>query len=253
MNTDSPIFELVGVGESAGILTDKSIVGHRDHLIKELVALKPDSRDFLAVGSSVVRDAKQLLKKVEVARETVKGPVLELSRKIDAIAKEFRTELAAEVDTVERQIGEIVRKEREARIAEEARIKAEQEKILAEELARKAELQAKIDKTKSAAKKEDLAMQMEQVDADTVADLQKLAPALAESRTPILSGGSQVRARWTATVTDWKQAFEHCPQVFDVTFSASKFQMWAKLNDVGGELPLIPGITTSMELKASIR
>lgn len=73
----------------------------------------------------VLRDLSKFLKDIEDSRETVKAPVLKVSREIDAIAKELVAKVRIEADRISKLCGTFEAEER--RKAEDARRAAEAE------------------------------------------------------------------------------------------------------------------------------
>lgn len=126
-------------------------------------------------AAEVLKELKAFTRGIESARKDVKAPVLELSKRIDDLAKELNGELDREADRISKLIGtwqaeqnriaeEARRKawEEEQRIRREAEAKerAEQERLAAEQRAREeearkvqAELEAKAARARSEAGK----------------------------------------------------------------------------------------------------
>lgn len=96
----------------------------RDNLLKEASAVTTVT-DRLDADSAlpVLRALNSFLSEVESQRETAKAPVLDLGRKIDALAKELTTALKLEEDRISKLCGSFEAEER--RKAEDARRKAD--------------------------------------------------------------------------------------------------------------------------------
>ncbi len=137
---------------------------HRDALLehsKRIVTVK--TLEEAEEVMTAMRELKAFTRQIEVSHETVKRPVLELTRAIDALKRELNDDVLAEAERLGKAHGafqalekqkadEAMRKarEEEARILREAQEKerAEQEKIRKEEAERQAKeraIQAELD------------------------------------------------------------------------------------------------------------
>lgn len=99
---------------------------HRDELLERsatVVAVKDrlDADD----ATNVLRDLKAYSAAIEAARVSAKGPVLDVGRKIDALAKELAEKTTAEANRIAKVVGAFEAEER--RKLEEARYQAELE------------------------------------------------------------------------------------------------------------------------------
>lgn len=126
---------------------------------------------------------KGLLRDVEKARVSVKEPVLDAGRKIDAAAKAFATELDTEVKRVERLAADFQkeedrkaaairaeeeRRQQAQREAEEAERRREQEALA--RIAAEAEKERRAALAKIQAAKDDAAREAAQIEADRLAE-----------------------------------------------------------------------------------
>ncbi len=112
---------------------------------------------------------KGLLRDVEKARVSVKAPVLDAERKIDAVAKAFATDLDAEVKRVERLAADFQKEEdRKA-----AAIRAEEE--------RRQQAQRDAEETERQKEKEALARLAAEADKERLAALLKIQQAESEA------------------------------------------------------------------------
>lgn len=127
------------------VSVEPSAVQTRDAAVsaaRAIVIVDDEFAQELAVEAQ--RELKRILKDVEQCRTTVKAPVLDITRKIDTLAKDFVAVVKEQSDRVERLLSSYALKlirEAEAkervRQAEIARVKREQE-TLAREAAEKA-------------------------------------------------------------------------------------------------------------------
>lgn len=96
-------------------------------------------------ATQALHSISKLLKDVEAARKAVKSPVLELSKKIDELAKNFSGELESEKNRISRLIGSYVAEQERKRLEEERRLseEAERKRREEEETQRKAQEEAR--------------------------------------------------------------------------------------------------------------
>jgi hypothetical protein len=185
----------------------------------------------------VQRNIKKVLSDVEKARTDIKAPVLELGRKIDALAKDFCAPLVAEaarlnqIDTA--YVVEQRKKADEAertRRAELAKIEAEKVRLAAEEARRKEAARLAELKAKEAVEAEQVAFDKQERDAANDAkakaeldritqenaateakrklaelEAQRISTANATVKRPVKTDGQNVKEVWKFEVTDLKK------------------------------------------------
>lgn len=252
METKHLIMELVGVQGNAGAIIAPDIFKERDRIVKNLLALQPSQENFVSDATIDVREAKALLQSVEGARKSIKAPVLDLGKRIDFVADDFSQVMRIQVDRLERQIGDVVRKEKEAKEKLERELQEKREAEAAEASRKEIELQAKLAKTKGVVARENLQSEIEQLRTDAVESVAESTQQLSTIRhTPILEGGSQVRGTWVAEVVDISMAFRSRPDLFEIVFSKTKFNAAMKLDEK--RTLVTPGLKVTREVKASIR
>lgn len=119
------VLDLIGFGD-ARIQTTADARQERDHLLTVSAKLTNVATPEQAqTAADALRSLRDFTKLIETSRVTVKAPVLELTKKIDGLAKELTSELDAEVTRIGRIIGEWQAAER--RKVEEAERKAREE------------------------------------------------------------------------------------------------------------------------------
>jgi hypothetical protein len=123
------------LGDTAVTIVEQARV-QRDELLHQAVLVttitdRIDADDALTVAKSL----KAYVDTIESQRTAAKAPVLELSRKIDGLAKELTSDASKQYDRISRALGTFEAEERRkaedarrAAEAEAARIKAEAEK-----------------------------------------------------------------------------------------------------------------------------
>jgi hypothetical protein len=177
------IIEIDGI-DTVSISSTAEARANRDRLIglAGTVALVSDQTQA-NVAANVLKEIKGMTRLIEAARTTVKAPVLEQGKKIDALAKELTFKLEAEATRIGMVLGTY--QAEQERIAEEIRRKAweeeqrilraaqeAEEKAAAEARAKAAALALKESRARSEAKAADYAAQAEaaQLMADAEAE-----------------------------------------------------------------------------------
>lgn len=114
-------------------------------------------------AANVLKDMKALTRSVELARTSVKAPILEQGKRIDALAKELTAEIEEQSRLIAATLGHYQAEQQ--RIADEARRKAweEQQRIEAEAKAQIEALALKEARARSDAKKDEHAARAELV------------------------------------------------------------------------------------------
>lgn len=134
--------------QSAEIAIADEARAMRDKLLVEIRDITAVSDAFDAdVAADVLKRATQLTRGIEANRTTVKAPVLDLGRKIDALAKEIVADLTVEIGRVSRVLGDYqLAEKRKAEAAERlARDEARRIQAEAEQKAREAARTAESD------------------------------------------------------------------------------------------------------------
>lgn len=190
----------------------------------------------LAAGT--LREVTDLCREVETARATIKAPVLELGRKIDAIAKDFLAMLETEKTRIGRVLGEFQAAERAK--AEEARRAAE------------AEARRKADEAARAARAAEQATDQAEAAAAARLAAQKEAEALAatiaaaEAR-PVVPEGTTTRKNWKYDITDIAALFKARPDLCLIEPNAAAIRAQIPHNQN------IPGLRIWQEAKTTTR
>jgi dTMP kinase len=130
------LITLSGIDHTALSATDAARV-QRDSLLTLATGVGTvSSADQAARAAFVLKELKGFTREIESSRADVKAPVLEIGKKIDALAKDLTTKVDAEATRVSRVLG--AWQAEQNRLAEEARRKAwEEEQRIREEAARK--------------------------------------------------------------------------------------------------------------------
>ena len=105
----------------------------RDSLLAEIKGVTAVADAFDAdVAADVLKRTKELTRSIEASRSSVKAPVLELGKKIDALAKEIVVELDTESARVSKVLGAYQLAERQKAEAAERLARDEARRIQAE-------------------------------------------------------------------------------------------------------------------------
>lgn len=229
---------------------------------------------------AAMKEIRGMLNRVEDARKTVKEPVLDLCRRIDATAKKFAEELKAEEVRIAKAAAdwqteqlERVREQERRRQAELARIEAERQAELAriraeaERAAQEAAAQAaaKAAAAKSAAEREAIEARAKAEAMRIALEAEKQALRQGELRNqeieslptvqaPTRTEGQTVRAVWLFEVTDiWLLArtnpglvrIEPCRQEIN--------EVIGRLAEAGAGEPKVAGLRIWKETKVGVR
>jgi uncharacterized protein (DUF2384 family) len=189
-------------------------------------------------AADALRALAGLCKQVEADRKQIKAPVLELSKKIDALAADFIAAVAAEKDRLETALGtyqaaEQRRADAERRAAQEEADRLAREAARAQLQADRATNQAEQDRTQQAAA---------QAEAKAIE-----ARVVAAEIAPVKPAGVAVRQPWKFEVTDVKALYAARPDLclIEPNNAAIRAQIPHNQN--------IPGLRIWQEAKASIR
>ena len=157
-----------GMGDTAITATNEARQ-ERDRLLTWAKTISTvNSTGTATVAADALKSIKTLTRMIEDGRTSAKGPVIELGRKIDALAKELCTSLETEATRISRQLGvwqaeqnRIAEEARQAAWREEQRIRDEANRAAKEAADKAAAIQAELErkqaKARTDAKAEDYA------------------------------------------------------------------------------------------------
>lgn len=254
-----------------------SAIEDRTRVIAQAQAIKAiaDSAGERACADAL-RWLKSLLKTTETSRKAVKEPVLDLSRKIDGIAKEFASPIAEQFTRLDGMMTAYIKEQR--RIAQEAaeraaveerrqreeqarieaaRIKAEEDAQRAkEEAARKSaaaffEESAKAGREAARAQSEADAKQKAAKtarDAAIEAEASRIRASVAASKPAPKPEGVGVSEPWTFEVLDIGKLYLAAPELVQLTVKTAAIN--AKLREGMRECP---GLRIFQQTKLNIR
>ena len=167
---------------------------------------------------------KDILAKIESSRKDVKAPILQIGRKIDAIAKEFIADVVTEESRIAKLLGAYQRIERDKKVA------AQREAIAAENA-------IMVEQALKAADSGDVMQPIEQTALDKIA---KLRNQVADKHNAVT--GVKVKTTTKFEVIDEAQLLEARPDLF--TPDDKKIRAALK------QTKIIPGINVWEETKA---
>lgn len=183
------------------------------------------SHEQLEMAVDALRPLVALGKACEKARQALKGPVLDIGRKIDGVAQDYIRPVSLEIDRIKRLSAVFhaaEEKKRQAALEEERRIRAEMEKEaeekrreIAAQALRDAEAAKSLDQViQIEAKAEEAAKVVTQATAEAQADLIPMAPA----PTVVGAKGSGVSAAktWKFEILDLRLLAEKHPDLVDI-------------------------------------
>lgn len=183
------------------------------------------SHEELEAAVDALRPLMAIGKACEKARQALKGPVLDVGRKIDGVAQEYIRPVTLEIDRIKRLSAVFhaaEEKKRQAALEEERRIRLEMEReaeekrrAIAEQALRDAEAAKSLDQVvKIEAKAEEAAKEVSQSTLQAQADLIPLAPP----PTVVGAKGSGVSAAktWKFEILDLKLLAEKHPDLVDI-------------------------------------
>ena len=216
----------------------------RDELLKLSARIEAVTTPEEALAATeTMRELKRFTTQVEDAKKTIKGPVLDVGRRIDDTAKSLAAMVVGEYERIGRVLG--VWQTEQRKREDEARRKAweEEQRIKREAAEKLREAEAKSRTAASFEKKADKieAKAMEQI-AET-----RTAAALVKAQRP---AGVSVRRVPQFEVTDIEALYEAAPTL--VVMTPNKAAINAMLRTLP-EGKTIPGIRHWFEEKASIR
>ncbi len=160
-STSPDLIVLAGFGEGKLSATDVAR-SERDALLKQAAAVKivtdPKAQED---ATQVLRDLKAFTRQIEDDRVTVGTPVLELTKKINGLAKELTATIEAEYTRVGKIIGAFEAEQRKRREDAEKKARDEEQRILKEALAKEEAEQEKLRLDREEAAKKAQALQDE--------------------------------------------------------------------------------------------
>lgn len=176
------------------------------------------------ICADALRLVSEIVKEVEASRVEIGKPVLEVTRKINSLAKEFTADLAEEKTRLERILGTYQAEERRKadQLRKAAQIEAQRLHTLAQEASTEAE----------------------SIAADAVATAAYVAAAEIQ---PMKPEGVAVRQTWKYEVTDIAALFKARPDLCTIEPAAAIIRAVIPHNQS------IPGLRIWQEAKASIR
>jgi gas vesicle protein len=188
----------------------------RDELLAEAATINSvvDQIDADAAGETLKR-CKDMVREVEASRVEVKAPVLELSRRIDALAKELTSSVDTEATRISRVLGAWQAEER--RKAEEARRRAAEEeaRIRREAERRQREAERNAADAQQAAEH---AAAIQQVAVERIVQARQEAEAQVALSRP---AGATVRETWCFEVTDIQALYQAAPYLVTLSPNAA--------------------------------
>lgn len=229
--------------QSAEIAIADEARAMRDKLLVEIRDITAVSDAFDAdVAADVLKRATQLTRGIEADRSTVKAPVLDLGRKIDALAKEIVADLTVEIGRVSRVLGDYqIAEKRKAEAAERlARDEARRIQAEAEQKAREAAKAANSDTEALAAASEIMDTAAAKIVETRKAIVSTVAPKAA---------GTAVREDVCFEVTDIVALYAARPELVNLEPNGSAIRAICKANP---KLQL-PGLRHWTEAQTSIR
>lgn len=258
--------------DSAQIAASNAARQKRDELLA-LVREAPviNSADTAASAAILLSDVKNFTRVIEAARVDVKGPVLDLGKRIDALARELTASLDNEALQISRQLGayqaeenrkaEAARRaawEEEQRIIREAQAKQreaeEKARAEAERLAAKA-ARARTDAGRAKAEDEAI-LAKQKADAEAQARADAARTAVIETRVtaaaaiPPKPAGTSIREEVCFEVEDIVKLYELAPYLVTLTPNTAAIKNALKVLTPSQHLP---GIRHWREQKAVVR
>lgn len=191
-----------------------------------------------AIAADALRLVSGIVKEVEASRVEIGKPVLEVTRKINALAKEFTTDLADEKSRLERILGEY--QAGEERKADAARRVAQDE---ADTLARAAaQAQRAADRAPTETAQEHAQQAAAQAESKAIE-----ARVIAAEIAAIKPEGVALRQSWKFEVTDINALFNARPDLCVIEPNNAGIRAQIPHNQS------LPGLRIWQEAKASVR
>lgn len=189
---------LTGLGTPAVELTVEATEA-RDGLLREASRITTVADQIDADSAAMIlRNMQSFLRTIEAGRKSVKQPVLDVGRQIDATAKELVQTLAVESDRISRLLGSYQAEQR--RLADE-RIREERRRLEAEAKERAAAIAAA-----------ETAEDRDKAKVEAQNALAERQAALAEVTPPKIEGTS-VRTTWCFEVVDIEHLYKCAPHL----------------------------------------
>lgn len=191
-------------------------------------------------AGELLKEIKAFTRQIEDARKEVKEPVLDLTRRIDGLAKELVGELEAEANRISRLVGAYQAEQN--RLAEEARRKAwEEEQRIKEEANRRIAEAQQTAKTEA-----DFERKAEKIEAKAVQQIVETRVAAAAAA-PAKPAGLATRTEILFEVEDVQTLYKFSPSLVVLTPNAAAIKAILK---TGAKLP---GVRSWTESKTFVR
>lgn len=168
-------------------------------------ALVTSVKSEVELGAAVaaVKEAKRLLKEVEGYRKELKGPVINLGKKIDSVADGYTKEIAQEVARIEGLVTAWTIAERKRVEEEERKRQQEIARLRADEERKRREAEVAQAKAETAVDSDDVYAAMEAV-VDAEADAERIAEKTREVVTAPLPEAVRVRGMVSKPKIEWE-------------------------------------------------
>ena len=232
-----PALVITGLANTQIDLAPEAIEARDDLVITASTLDKIEDAMDADAAAQILRDIAAQLKSCEAARTEIKGPVLDITRKIDATAKSFVAPLESEKDRLSRLLGAYQQAERDK--AAEAMRKAQEEarRVAYEEAQKLAKVEAAhgIDSAETK--------------AATVASAEKVAEArvAVAQVAPTQPKGTAVKRTWKFEVTNMSLLAAAHPELVVVSANTAAINAVIKHNQN------IPGLRCWEDIQTIIR
>jgi hypothetical protein len=251
--------QLTGNGYALAVTPEAEAL--KSTLLRDAAAVVTvDSPETSAAASSTLKDLASFRNTLEKSRKQVKEPILAAGRKIDGLAEEFGSAVAAEEARIKKMIEQFAaeqakarreaeeRARREAAEAERKRQEEERARLAAEEAKRRAEQAEAAQDAEAAAKAKAEAEEAEFNAAIAKLEAEAAAPAAVEYiPTP------KAKAVLDFEVTDLAALASDSPELVTITPKRAEILNRIKQLQLEPGSPVIPGIRIFEAFKASTR
>lgn len=250
----------------ADYYADAALLERNGALVRDVEKLEgecaklEDVQDDTANESAarIVRLIRDMVKRIDDAKEAEKRPLIVASRACDGFTKLLNdpksgTSLAAHKARIERLIGGHAQRkaeaERQRRLEAEARLKAEADAAAAKAAEAEAAGQGKLAEVMmgQAVKREALAEAYGEVAAGPITDL---------ARTQTAEGTTGLRSSWTFEIVnpaDLKATLGPLRDCFTVDAVEAALRKFIRAEVDAGRDPVLPGVRFAKELKGNVR
>lgn len=205
------LIAVTGVGD-VQIAVEPEARERRDAVLAEAAEIASVSNNFdQEAAADVLARMQEMARGVERARKTVKEPLLDVGRRIDAVAREFSDMLDAEADRLGRLIG-AYRQSLQAEIARKEQEEREKRQRLIEDANReKSRLDAEAAKAKTEAERQAVEEKAQDLVRQTNAAL--VESKQAEANAKLRPAGIVERGSWKYEVEDIAKVFAARPDL----------------------------------------